>query len=52
MPKSIYKKRGGVIRYRTLTLPSGKYFHVAIVKKPGKRGGRTIAGKIRRRKTL
>ena len=47
MPKSLYRKRGGVLRYRTLSLGKGKYAHVAIVRKPGKLGGRTILGKIK-----
>lgn len=48
MPKRLYSKRGGVLRYRTLSLGKGKYAHVAIVKKPGTHGGRTILGKIRK----
>ena len=40
------EKRRGVLRYRTIDLPNGKYIHIAIVKKPGVRGGRTIAGKV------
>jgi hypothetical protein len=47
MPKSIYSKRGGVLRYRTISLGKNKYAHLAIVKKPGKYGGRTILGKIK-----
>lgn len=50
MPASKNNKRGGVIRYRTIRLKGGAYAHVAIVRKRGKRGGRTIMGKIRRMK--
>jgi hypothetical protein len=46
MPKSIYSKRGGVLRYRTISLGKNKYAHLGIVRKPGKRGGRTMIGKI------
>jgi hypothetical protein len=54
MPKSLERKRGGVIRYRTKTIykhgrPIG-YVHVAIVRKKGKRGGRTIVGRFHRYK--
>lgn len=48
MPKSQYKKRGGVIRYRTIKLSENEYAHVAVVRKKGKRGGKTIMGRIRK----
>lgn len=44
MPIAEEQKRGGAIRHRTIKLPNGKYMHVAIVRKRGKRGGHTIAG--------
>jgi hypothetical protein len=47
MPKSEERRRGGVLRYRTISLGDGKYAHVVIVKKRGKRGGRTVMGKVR-----
>jgi hypothetical protein len=53
MPRSSERTRGGVIRYRTIQIgkkSKRKYAHVAIVRKPGKRGGRTILGKIRQKK--
>ena len=50
MPKSKYKGRGKVLRYRTLELPHNKYLHIAIVSKKGKRGGKTISGKVRKKK--
>jgi hypothetical protein len=52
MPKSFYeklKKLGGAIRWRTITLPNGEYAHVAITRKAGPRGGRTLVGEIRER---
>jgi len=40
------EKRRGVIKYRTVKLPNGKYVHIAIVRKSGKRGGHTVAGPV------
>ncbi len=51
MPTKEEKKRGGVIRYRTIELGKGKYMHVAIVRKKGKRGGRTVGGRVRTKKS-
>jgi hypothetical protein len=48
-PKSAYKGRGRVLRYRTMTF-NHKYAHVAVVSKKGKRGGRTIMGVLHTRK--
>ena len=42
-------KRGGVVRYRTLKLPGGKYTHIAITKKAGPKGGHTVAGTVHER---
>ena len=44
------ERRRHVRYYRTIKLGKGKYAHIAIVKKRGKRGGYTIMGKIRKRK--
>jgi hypothetical protein len=44
------EKRRGVRYYRTKKLKHGKYFHFAVVRKAGPRGGHTIAGRIRKRK--
>lgn len=47
MPTAEEKRRGGVVRYRTITVGSGKnkrYLRVAIVRKKGPRGGTTVAG--------
>lgn len=35
MPTASERRREGVVRYRTIKLPGGKYAHVAIVKKKG-----------------
>jgi len=50
MPKRKYKGRGKILRYRTMKLPHGKYLHIAIVSKKGRRGGHTISGKVHKRK--
>jgi len=49
MPTKQEKKRK-VKRYRTKSLPGGKYIRIAIVKKPGPRGGHSIAGKVKKKK--
>lgn len=46
MPTTRERKRGGVLRYRTIKPTSETYIHIAVVRKKGKRGGRTIAGKV------
>ncbi|MEM3424090.1 MAG: hypothetical protein QXE51_05945 [Nitrososphaeria archaeon] len=51
MPRSLEKKRGGVIRYRTIKLGKDKYAHIAVVRKKGPRGGRTIMGRIHKKKS-
>lgn len=45
MPTAEENKRG-VKGYRTISLPGGRYMHVAIVKKKGPRGGKTIGGPV------
>jgi hypothetical protein len=47
MPTREEQERGGAIRYRTIRVGKGKnkkYLHVAIVRKKGPRGGKTVAG--------
>jgi hypothetical protein len=44
------KKRGGVVRWREKRAKSGKLFRVAVVRKPGPRGGRTISYEIKEKK--
>jgi hypothetical protein len=51
MPEKKIKQRGGAIRWRTKKLPGGKYMHIAVTRKPGPRGGRTVGGKVRKKKT-
>lgn len=46
MPEALIKKRGGAKRWRTKKVGKNKYIHVAVVRKAGKRGGHTIAGKV------
>jgi hypothetical protein len=45
MPK--VEGRGKVKRYRTLSLPGGKYKKCEIYGKVGKRGGHTVCGKTK-----
>lgn len=50
MPKTLEKARGGAVRYRTIVIgkgPNRRVMHIAIVRKRGPRGGRTIAGPAR-----
>jgi hypothetical protein len=50
MPASQEAARGGTIRYRTVQVGKGRtrrYLHIAVVRKAGKRGGHTVAGKPR-----
>lgn len=47
MPTAAESSRGGVVRYRTIRVGKGRsrrYLHVAVVRKAGPRGGRTVAG--------
>jgi hypothetical protein len=50
IPETEIRRRGGVVRYRTKKLPNGKYVHIAVVRKKGKRGGKTVAGPVRKKK--
>lgn len=52
MPETEEKARGGAVRYRTIRVGTGKnqrYMHVAIVRKKGPRGGRTVAGEPKKK---
>lgn len=44
MPEKEIAERGGVKKWRTLKLPSGKFLHVAVTKDEGPKGGKTVAG--------
>ena len=52
MPEAEIKKRGGAIRHRTIILKGKpgrkgtKYAHIAVVRKLGPKGGKTVMGKI------
>jgi hypothetical protein len=43
MPRSRERARGGAIRYRTKRISRTKYLRIAILRRKGPRGGRTIA---------
>lgn len=43
MPEREIRRRGGAIRYRTIKTKDGRTLKVAVVRKPGPRGGRTVA---------
>jgi len=44
MPEAQIEARGGAVKWRTLKLRNGQTIKVAVVRKPGPRGGRTVAG--------
>lgn len=47
MPTAEEKRRGGAVRYRSIRVGTGRtarVLHIAIVRKRGPRGGRTVAG--------
>lgn len=50
MPEAKIKARGGAKRWRTVTLPGGKYMHVAVVPEKGPKGGHTVAGEVHKKK--
>lgn len=50
MPEPEIAARGGAVRWRTVKLKNGKHVRVAIVRKAGPRGGRTVAGPVRKDK--
>jgi hypothetical protein len=41
------KARGGVIRWRERKTADGRLFRIAVVKKPGPRGGKTISYEVK-----
>jgi hypothetical protein len=43
------RRRGGVIRFRTKKVSRDKYLRVAVVRRKGKRGGRTVAYVVKRK---
>lgn len=50
MPRSSYRKRGRIKRYRTKKINPQEYMTIAVVSKPGPRGGHTIASGPKRKK--
>lgn len=52
MPKSKYRGRGGVKRYRTKRIPGhpDEYLTCAVVGKAGPRGGKTVCTKKRKKR--
>jgi hypothetical protein len=49
MPEREIAERGGAVKYRTIRTKTG-YIRIAIVRKKGKRGGKTVAGPVHKRK--
>lgn len=46
------KGRGKVMRTRTVKLPGGKeYMHCEVMSKPGPKGGKTVCGPVRTKKS-
>jgi len=50
MPEKEIRRRGGAKRWRTKKL-DGKHIHIAVVRKAGPRGGRTVAGRVHKTKS-
>lgn len=50
MPEKQIAARGGALRWRTVRLKNGSYVRVAVVRKAGPRGGRTVAGDVHTKK--
>jgi hypothetical protein len=49
MPKATddqIRRRGGVLRWRTITLRDGRRARVAITRDPGPRGGKTMIVRV------
>jgi hypothetical protein len=42
--------RGRVVKIRTVKPKSSRYIHVRVVTKKGKRGGKTVAGGVQKKK--
>jgi hypothetical protein len=45
------RRRGGELRVRTKRIGRRHYLTIHVVRKPGPRGGRTVAGPVRQRKS-
>jgi len=44
------RRRGGLVKVRTVRLSGGRYRHIYVVRKAGPRGGHSIGGETKRRK--
>jgi hypothetical protein len=49
MPEAEIAARGGAVKYRTIKTKTG-YIRIAIVRRKGKRGGKTVAGPVHKTK--
>jgi hypothetical protein len=47
MPEAEIRRRGGALKYRTIKTKNGTNLKVAVVRKKGPRGGRTVAWKAK-----
>ena len=52
MPEALIKKRGGLLRVRTVDVGPNAYRKVYVVRKPGPRGGHTIEGPLIHKKRM
>lgn len=50
MPEAEIARRGGAVRWRTVTLKNGDTVRVAIVRKAGPHGGHTVAGPVHKKR--
>jgi hypothetical protein len=48
MPAAKIARRGGARKVRTIKLKDGRYLHVYVVRRKGPKGGRTVAGEVKR----
>jgi hypothetical protein len=49
MPKANYARRGGVVRVRRKRVKPGVFLNIHVVRRPGPRGGHTVATVHRKR---
>lgn len=49
MPRATLARRGGVVKVRTIKVGPDRYATVYVVRKKGKRGGRTVLGEVKRK---
>ena len=51
MPKAKVRARGGSVRTRTVKVGKDRYMHCEVTKKAGPRGGRTVCGRVKTKKS-